>query len=75
MNFETRTLKAEDIPNNVFVYMPDKKMFFYVDGTDVEDQYTTLVFEPDDDPKTWVYKRVRNSTEFQVLSPSVRCNL
>lgn len=60
MRLETIKIKAEDCPMDVFVYIPEKKRFFFVDNKDIEDTYTTLYFEPDGNPDTWTSLEFEN---------------
>ena len=67
MRLQTRTVKAEDIPDQSFVYDPRKKRFFYVDFVEHEEKKTTLIFEPDANPDNWIYWGVKNDRLFQVV--------
>lgn len=45
MNLETIMLKAKEVPENVFVFLPKKKAFIYVDGIEYIDDKVIFIFE------------------------------
>lgn len=47
MTLETKTIKAKDLGeyNQVFIYIPQGRMFFFADSIDVEEDKVTAIFE------------------------------
>ena len=45
MRLSTKKIKAEDCPNDVFVYDEENKEFIFVDVAEKEEDKTTLIFE------------------------------
>ncbi len=47
MRLNMISVKAKDVPNDVFIYLPDEKLFFFVDDKEVFDNHTTFYHEID----------------------------
>lgn len=45
MRLQTKKIKAEDCPTDVFVYFPFINLFFFVDAVEVTYDDTTLIHE------------------------------
>lgn len=45
MRLETKTLKAKEVTEDCFIYVPEEGMFFWVDDIDHEDNFVVFYFE------------------------------
>jgi hypothetical protein len=68
MLIKTVKIKAENLPDDVFIFLPKENKFFFTDFVEYGDKYVVAHFEPDSNPENWVHKRFKNDADLIIVS-------